>query len=138
MANFESAHAKWLQGRQCDLASGEFGWGLLPALGCRGAGAIGYLEALGDGWGRAERWTRIHRDTGNLTWDECMAARHLELFVADEGDQCDSCGVMMADGHLFWGDTFRAGRWRYCCAGCASTGVTSASRKARFIARVLA
>jgi hypothetical protein len=61
----------------------------------------------------------------------------LEEYIADDGDQCDSCGKIMAEGDTFLGDESRRVRWRFCSVDCAHTGVTNASKKARFIGYVL-
>jgi hypothetical protein len=60
-----------------------------------------------------------------------------EHFVADDGDQCDSCGENMAENRLFLALPGRRVAYRFCCEACAETGVTAKSRKARFIGAVL-
>ena len=48
-------HAFRLMASQCELASGEFGWGLLPTLGCRGEPSPFALTYLGMQLGLAGR-----------------------------------------------------------------------------------
>ena len=61
----------------------------------------------------------------------------LDTYIADDGDQCDSCGRALHDGELLLLDDSMAIRWRFCSFQCADAGVTNASAKARFIYSVI-
>jgi hypothetical protein len=58
-------------------------------------------------------------------------------FIAEEGDQCDSCGKLMSEGDRFFGNPSLRVQWRFCSLDCAEVGVTAKSNKARFINAVL-
>lgn len=60
-----------------------------------------------------------------------------EEYLADEGDQCDSCGSAMKADQPFFGDDGLRVRWRFCSDACYEAGVTDKSAKARFIGAVL-
>ena len=62
---------------------------------------------------------------------------HFETYIADAGDNCDSCGSQLNDGELFIQDDSIALRWRFCSFACAIAGVSEKSPKTRFIAAVL-